>query len=116
MNVSIETMSGLERRLTIALPSEEFESQITERLEDARGKVRIVEAYVGDLMDRLGYPREYKGIATPGMFSNLRPQLTEPLERFINGDMRPQYNLGNSRLKKQLDANVAPLCPPLWDD
>lgn len=41
MNVSIETMSGLERRLTIALPSEEFESQITERLQDARGKVRI---------------------------------------------------------------------------
>lgn len=41
MNVSIETMTGLERRLTIALPSEDFESQITERLEDARGKVRI---------------------------------------------------------------------------
>lgn len=41
MNVSIETMSGLERRLTIALPSEEFESQITSRLEQARGQVRI---------------------------------------------------------------------------
>lgn len=23
---------------------------------------------------------------------------------------------GNTRLKKQLDANVTPLCPPLWDD
>jgi trigger factor len=41
MNVSIETMTGLERRLTIALPSEDFESQITERLEDARGKVSL---------------------------------------------------------------------------
>ena len=41
MNVSIETMTGLERRLTIALPSEDFESQITERLADAAGKVRI---------------------------------------------------------------------------
>lgn len=41
MNVSIETMTGLERRLTIALPSEDFESQITERLLDASGKVRI---------------------------------------------------------------------------
>lgn len=41
MNVSIETMSGLERRLTIALPSEEFETQITGRLEEARGQVRI---------------------------------------------------------------------------
>jgi trigger factor len=41
MNVSIETMTGLERRLTIALPSEQFENQITERLEDARGRVSI---------------------------------------------------------------------------
>ena len=52
----------------------------------------------------------------PGLFSTLRPQLTEPLERFVNSDMRAQYKFGNSRLKKQLDANVSPLCPPLWDD
>ena len=41
MNVSVETMSGLERRLTIALPSEEFESKITAKLEEARGQVRL---------------------------------------------------------------------------
>ncbi len=41
MQVSIETMTGLERRLTISVPSEQFESQITERLADARGKVRL---------------------------------------------------------------------------
>ncbi len=41
MNVSIETMTGLERRLTIALPSEDFETQITARLEEAKGQVRI---------------------------------------------------------------------------
>lgn len=34
-------MTGLERRLTIALPSEDFETQITQRLEEARGQVRI---------------------------------------------------------------------------
>ncbi len=82
----------------------------------SRGKVKIVEAYNGDLMDRLGYPREYTGLSRPGLFSTLRPQLSEPLERFVNSDMRPQYKFGNSRLKKQLDANVAPLCPPLWED
>jgi len=82
----------------------------------SRGQVKIVEAYNGDLMDRFGYPREYTGLAKPGFFSALRPQLTEPLERFINSDMRPQYKFGNSRLKKQLDDNVSPLCPPLWDD
>ena len=41
MNVSVETMSGLERRLTIALPSEEFESKITAKLQEARGQVRL---------------------------------------------------------------------------
>jgi len=82
----------------------------------SRGQVKIVEAYNGDLMDRFGYPREYTGLSKPGLFSTLRPQLTEPLERFVNRDMRPQYKFGNSRLKKQLDANVSPLCPPLWDD
>ncbi len=41
MNVSIETMTGLERRLTIAVASEDFETQITERLQEARGRVNI---------------------------------------------------------------------------
>ncbi len=82
----------------------------------SRGQVKIVEAYVGDLMDRFGYPREYTGLAKPGFFSVLRPQLTEPLERFINNDMHAHYKFGNRRLKKQLDAHVAPLCPPLWGD
>jgi trigger factor len=41
MNVSIETMTGLERRLTIALPSEDFETQISQRLSDARTQVSI---------------------------------------------------------------------------
>ncbi|MGI9220301.1 MAG: sulfotransferase family protein [Woeseiaceae bacterium] len=82
----------------------------------SRGQIKIVEAYNGDLMDRFGYPREYTGLSKPGFMSIFRPQLTEPLERFINGDIRPHYNFGNSRLKKQLDANVTPLCAPLWDN
>jgi trigger factor len=41
MNVSIETLAGLERRLTIAIDSDTFESQITSRLESARGQVKI---------------------------------------------------------------------------
>jgi trigger factor len=41
MNVSIETLAGLERRLTIAIDSDTFEAQITNRLESARGQVKI---------------------------------------------------------------------------
>ena len=41
MNVSIETTSNLERRLTIVVPSETFEDQITERLKKASNQVRL---------------------------------------------------------------------------
>lgn len=41
MNVSIETLTGLERRLTIAIDSDTFEQQITSRLEAAKGQVKI---------------------------------------------------------------------------
>ncbi len=41
MKISIETTGNLERRLTIVVPSEEFESDITERLNKARTQVRL---------------------------------------------------------------------------
>lgn len=41
MQISIETTSGLERRLTISVPSETFEAQITDRLGQAAGQVRL---------------------------------------------------------------------------
>ncbi|MEM7431452.1 MAG: sulfotransferase [Pseudomonadota bacterium] len=82
----------------------------------SRGKIKIVEAYVGDLMDRFGYPRDYTGIASPSTFSVVRPQLSEPLERFINGEMRAHYKGGNRRLTQQMDKHVKPLLAPLWDD
>lgn len=41
MQISIETTSGLERRLTISVPSQTFEEQITERLGRAAREARI---------------------------------------------------------------------------
>jgi trigger factor len=41
MHISVETMSGLERRLTISVPSQTFEGQITERLNRAAQQVRL---------------------------------------------------------------------------
>ena len=41
MQISIETTAGLERRLTISVPSETFEQKISERLGEAAGRVRI---------------------------------------------------------------------------
>jgi Sulfotransferase family len=82
----------------------------------SRGQIRVVEAHVGDLMDRFGYPREHTGFARPSILSVFKPQLTEPFERFVNSEFRAQYKFGNSRLRKELDRNVVPLCEPLWQD
>jgi len=41
MQISIETTSALERRLTISLPSESFEEEITQRLQKTAGQVRL---------------------------------------------------------------------------
>jgi len=41
MQISIEITNGLERRLTISLPSEQFEQQISERLEKAAQSIRL---------------------------------------------------------------------------
>ena len=41
MRVSVETTSGLERRLTIAVPAEQFENEVSSRLAAARSRVRL---------------------------------------------------------------------------
>jgi trigger factor len=41
MQVSIETTGGLERRMTIVVPSDSFEEQITQRLKDAAQRARL---------------------------------------------------------------------------
>ncbi len=41
MQVSVEKTSSLERRLTIVVPSEQFEDQVSSRLVETRGRVRV---------------------------------------------------------------------------
>jgi trigger factor len=41
MQVSVETTQGLKRKLTIELPAEQFEEQVTSRLKDLARKVRL---------------------------------------------------------------------------
>ena len=41
MQVSIETTSGLERRMTIGVPADQVESEVTQRLEQAARTVRL---------------------------------------------------------------------------
>ena len=41
MQVSIETTSGLERRLTVGVPAEQVENEVEKRLKQAAQNVRI---------------------------------------------------------------------------
>jgi len=41
MEVSVETTENLERRMTVAIPAENVETEVNKRLKDLRGKVRI---------------------------------------------------------------------------
>ena len=40
MDVSIETTSGLERRMTVRLPADRFETEVTSRLKQTAKQVR----------------------------------------------------------------------------
>ncbi|MXY05284.1 MAG: trigger factor, partial [Gammaproteobacteria bacterium] len=41
MQVSVEVLSGVERRLTIVVPSEEFEDRVAGKLLDLKNNVRL---------------------------------------------------------------------------
>lgn len=82
----------------------------------SRREIRIVEAYVGDLMDRFGYPREYAPVFGHSWYTIMRPQFTEPFERLVNSELRAHYKAGNRRLNAELAGKAVPLCPPLWGD
>ncbi|MCE3284374.1 MAG: sulfotransferase domain protein [Steroidobacteraceae bacterium] len=77
-----------------------------------RRKIRVVEAWLGDLMDRLGYERDH---VRRGDVSKLRavwPQWTEPFERLLNRETGPFYLSGQKRLLRRLRNVAAPLTPP----
>ncbi len=56
-------------------------------------KIRMVEAYLGDLMARFGYQSDFPGSKSK-RYSLLAPQLSEVLERYVNGESGPFYKSG----------------------
>lgn len=76
------------------------------------GQIRMVETWVGDLMDELGYPRD---LVAPGKTRGLRtvgPQLTEPFERLVNGEVEPFYTTGQKRFLRKLRGSAPTLRAP----
>lgn len=60
-------------------------------------QVRIVEIYLGDLMDRFGYQRDHVDTATANRYELFWPMFLEPVERFFNGETAPFYTDGAAK-------------------
>nr|WP_290442994.1 sulfotransferase [Rhodovulum tesquicola] len=82
----------------------------------SRRDIRSTEAFLGDLMDQLGYPCDYpRRPGRPSFWPGFRPQLTEMFERLANKEIGPFYKHGQRSMTRALDAATVPLCPPIPD-
>jgi hypothetical protein len=82
------------------------------RTQLSRRKIRVVETWLGDLMDRFGYEREFVERARPRKVSALWPQWTEPFERLLNRETDPFYLDGLKRFRRRLRGLAGPLARP----
>lgn len=67
--------------------------------------VRIVETYLGALMDLFGYTRALPMTRKPGFLPTFLPQITEPLERLVNSQRQPFYVEEGSGFSKNLESH-----------
>ncbi len=60
----------------------------------SKRQIMMVETYVGDLMKRFAYTLDFPEHNTPSLARVFGPQLTEPIERYMNKDRTPFYPTG----------------------
>jgi hypothetical protein len=75
----------------------------------SKRQIRMVETCVGDLMQRFGYQRDFPQTREPSLFQVFMPQISEPLERFMNGEIQPFYTQDQMATN---DSGAAPLALP----
>lgn len=119
MQVSIETTSGLERRLTVGVPAEQIEGEITKRLQQAAKTVRINgfrkgrvplkvvkqrfgagvrQEVVGEVMSRSFYDAVRKEDVKPAGQPNIEPKQIEEgkdLEFVATFEVYPEVTLSD---------------------
>jgi hypothetical protein len=78
----------------------------------SRRKIRAVETWLGDLMDRFGYERDFVDTGRARSLSALWPHWTEPFERLVNRETEPFYFDGQKHFRRRLRGVAAPLPRP----
>lgn len=78
----------------------------------SKGEIRTVETWLGDLMDRFGYVRDFPKPARPGGPSVFIPQITEIFERLGNGERMPFYSGGQKNFAARLRTVTTPVATP----
>jgi amino acid adenylation domain-containing protein len=71
--------------------------------------IRIVEHYIGHLMEVFGYEMEFKPAGRAKLFWTLWSQFTEPFERIANWDFSPLYPEANGKMFERLERQAMPL-------
>lgn len=72
------------------------------------GEIRTVETWLGDLMERFGYARDFKP-GKPRGLGVFATQVSEPFERLINGETGAFYATGQKRFLRKLQGVSAPV-------
>jgi hypothetical protein len=78
----------------------------------SRRKIKAVETWLGDLMDRFGYERDFVPRGKVRGLHAVWPQLAEPFERQVNREREPFYQSGQKRFLRQLRGTAAPIERP----
>jgi trigger factor len=119
MQVSIETTTGLERRLTIGVPAERIEQEINKRLQKAAGSARVDgfrpgkvpmkvlrqrygsgvrQEVIGEVMSQSFYEAVVKEELQPAGQPQIEPKEMEPgkdLQYVATFEIYPEINLGD---------------------
>jgi hypothetical protein len=82
------------------------------RTQLSRRKIRAVETWLGDLMDRFGYERDLVPRGKVRGYHVFWPQLSEPFERLVNREREPFYMTGQKRFLRHLRGAGPPVVRP----
>jgi amino acid adenylation domain-containing protein len=82
----------------------------------SRRQIRTVEAHLGPVMERFGYPRDLTAAGESSSFLSLWPEVMEPIERWFNKERSPVYWDGKHAYGERIESLAEPVAIPARTD